>query len=117
MPKGVKYTYTPHVGKTLGIIAGSDGKKPARVIVHAHEKGHAKAFFDKTLTLFKKKVSMMKTGSRLTQAEIQQIRTLYDKSIKETDGDSAKESDKATREWFLSHGFRETESNGIFNYE
>ena len=61
----------------------------------------------------KESVNDEKTGIRLTQTEIQQIRNLYDKSIKESEGDSAKEADKATREWFLSNGFRETESNGI----
>jgi len=101
--KGIVHYYEPHSIKNDVMIGGiastSNGSPQLRNGVLSHEKGHASAFLNYTIPLFRQRLK--KFGCRrLSSEEKNEVRRIYEECIRSTLQESAESANKAQEEWY-----------------
>lgn len=102
--KDVTYFYTPHHGRLGGGSSSSDGSPQIRGGVVAHEKGHAKAFFDLVIPGVRT-VAESFGNSKLSAADKAKVKATYQRLLKETEKSSGEMANERQLEWYSSHGY------------
>lgn len=100
-----EFVVKPHKTKTDGYSQKKGGGRPMKGAILAHERGHAKAFFEYQKPLFESKIVHLISKNKLTDKEKAEVKTAYDAAQKETIVHSARLASEAEMNWYRNNGF------------
>ena len=115
---GYRY-YSPELMRwiTRDPIGEEGGGRPMKGAVLAHERGHAKAFFEFQKPLFESKISSLISKPRLSDAEKRLVESAYKSARVQTILDSARLANEAEKDWYVGNGFSFSNGGGVYVFE
>ena len=100
------YYFDPHTTDGLrGGASTSDNSPQVRGGILAHERGHAESFIKVFLPMFRREIARF-GNKRLTTAEQQEVKRIYDRCLLEAKEDNAARSNQAHIDWYKNNGYR-----------
>ena len=107
----------PHETTTDGYSRKKGGGRPMKGAILAHERGHAKAFFEYQKPLFETKIAPLISKPRLTEKEQEEVKKAYKAARKEVIKHSARLANEAENNWYISNGFEFIDKGGLYEFK
>ena len=112
-----EFIVKPHKTTTDGFSKKKGGGRPMKGATLAHERGHAKAFFEYQKPLFESKIASLISKPRITEREKKVVKMAYLTARRETISHSARLASEAERNWYINNGFKLSNEGGLYVFK